>query len=172
MSSPPGTCFVDRTCEALCTLGPIGRVPRMPGTAGTAAAAALAAALWAAAATPFLWTAVGAAVFSAICLLCGSRVEKSLGQKDPPRVVADEAAGYLVAVCGLETSMPGASGWWLGLLVAFVLFRLLDIVKPFPLDRLQKLPGGWGILADDLGAGLAANLLQRLAWQLFPGLLA
>ena len=74
---------------------------------------------------------------------------------DPNRVVIDEAAGMLIA-CFL---VPKSFGW---LLAAFVLFRLFDIGKWFPMKQLERLPGGWGIMADDLAAGLIARAILFL----------
>ncbi|MBA4377090.1 MAG: phosphatidylglycerophosphatase A [Gemmatimonas sp.] len=74
--------------------------------------------------------------------------------KDPHRVVCDEVAGMLVTYFGLTTG-------WAGWLAGFAWFRVFDIAKPFPIRRLEALPGGWGIMADDLLAGVYAHLLLR-----------
>jgi phosphatidylglycerophosphatase A len=79
----------------------------------------------------------------------------SLGRPDPGRIVVDEVCGQLLALAFL----PAA---WVPVIVSFVLFRFFDILKPWPIRRLEKLPGGWGIMADDIGAGLAAAALTRL----------
>lgn len=78
-----------------------------------------------------------------------------LGRPDPGRIVVDEVCGQLLALAFL----PAA---WAPLAVSFVLFRFFDIIKPWPIRRLEKLPGGWGIMADDIGAGLAAAAVSRL----------
>jgi phosphatidylglycerophosphatase A len=78
-----------------------------------------------------------------------------LGRPDPGRIVIDEVCGQLLALAFL----PAA---WVPVAVSFVLFRFFDIIKPWPIRRLEKLPGGWGIMADDIGAGLAAAALSRL----------
>jgi phosphatidylglycerophosphatase A len=78
-----------------------------------------------------------------------------LGRPDPGRIVVDEVCGQLLALAFL----PAA---WAPLAISFVLFRLFDILKPWPIRRLEKLPGGWGIMADDIGAGLAAAAVSRL----------
>jgi phosphatidylglycerophosphatase A len=78
-----------------------------------------------------------------------------LGRPDPGRIVVDEVCGQLLALAFL----PAA---WAPLAISFVLFRFFDILKPWPIRRLEKLPGGWGIMADDIGAGLAAAALSRL----------
>jgi phosphatidylglycerophosphatase A len=81
-------------------------------------------------------------------------VEKREG-KDPSLVVSDEVAGMLITYMGIATTWPG----WLA---GFFLFRFFDIAKPFPVRRLEKLPGGWGITADDMMAGVYANICLRL----------
>jgi len=82
------------------------------------------------------------------------RAEKILG-RDSPHIVIDEISGMMIAFLALPHSLTS-------LAAAFTLFRLLDILKPPPLSRLQDLRGGWGIMADDIGAGILANLLLRL----------
>ena len=79
--------------------------------------------------------------------------------KDPGRVVIDEAVGYLVTVAFLPHS--------LGLAIAgFFIFRILDIAKPLPARQLESLPGGWGIVVDDVIAGIYGNLLLRVGVEL------
>jgi len=75
--------------------------------------------------------------------------------KDPSLVVSDEVAGMLVTYLGIGTG-------WAGWLAGFFWFRFFDIAKPFPVRRAESLPGGWGITADDLLAGVYANLCLRL----------
>ncbi len=75
--------------------------------------------------------------------------------KDPGVVVIDEAIGYLVTVAFLP------HGFWTAI-AGFFLFRLLDIVKPPPCRWLEKLPGGWGIVLDDVAAGVYGQLILRL----------
>jgi len=85
----------------------------------------------------------------------------SSGKEDPGEIVIDEVAGMWVALLGL------APGYFVP---AFGLFRILDIIKPFPVRNAEKLPGGIGIVADDLLAGLMANLIIRgTSWLLFSG---
>jgi len=79
----------------------------------------------------------------------------ALGRSDPGRIVIDEVCGQLLALAFL----PAA---WVPVAVSFVLFRFFDILKPWPIGRLEKLPGGWGVMADDIGAGLAAAALSRM----------
>jgi phosphatidylglycerophosphatase A len=91
--------------------------------------------------------------------------EEHFSRKDPSHVTVDEVAGMLVSLYLIPVSL-------LGLLVGFLLFRLLDIVKPFPCRRAEKLHGGLGIMADDLIAGVYVNLLLRLASLVWPALLS
>jgi len=78
------------------------------------------------------------------------------GEPDPSIVVIDEIVGMWVALLFIPKTLAAIG-------LAFVLFRLLDIVKPFPARRLEQVPGGWGIMLDDLAAGLYANLVCRIS---------
>jgi phosphatidylglycerophosphatase A len=84
------------------------------------------------------------------------RAARLWGQKDPSRVVADEIVGYLASV------------WWIPLtgfsvIGGFLIFRLMDIVKPFPIRKIdQEMPGGWGIVLDDVLAGIYTNIILRM----------
>lgn len=82
-------------------------------------------------------------------------VARESGREDPGFVVIDEVAGQIIALIGAPLS-------WNYLLAGFILFRSFDILKPFPLRRLEKLPGGTGIMMDDVGAGLYALVLLQL----------
>jgi phosphatidylglycerophosphatase A len=83
---------------------------------------------------------------------------KKKGEADPQEVVIDEVAGYFVSMYGLGVSSAVA---------AFFLFRVIDIVKPFPVDSAERLPGGVGIMADDICGGLIVNAILRLVSWLF-----
>lgn len=134
-----------------------------PGTWGSAAAVLL----WVAYAglvhpTPrglLIALLVGALVSIALGVPAATIVARESGRHDPSFVVIDEVAGQWVTLLGSPFS------WSTGLL-AFLLFRLFDITKPFPVRRLERLPGGWGIVFDDVAAGLYALgvslLLQHL----------
>ena len=100
------------------------------------------------------YTAVTLAVF-AVGVYAADRVERDTGEKDSRRIVIDEIAGMLV-VCFL---LPSDAGYWVG---GFVLFRALDILKPFPARWIERnAVGGWGIMLDDTVAGLYANLILQ-----------
>jgi phosphatidylglycerophosphatase A len=94
----------------------------------------------------------GAAFFAGAGVWAAGRAEALLGEKDPSRVVVDEIAGQMVALLFL---IPTGRV----LVAAFVLFRVLDVLKPWPARRLEDLPGGSGIMADDLMVGVYANLI-------------
>jgi phosphatidylglycerophosphatase A len=86
---------------------------------------------------------------------------------DPAPVVIDEVSGQQIAYLPLASTAFGSAGWKY-LLLGFILFRVLDIVKPWPCKQAERWPHGWGIMADDWFAGLyAATILwivQRLGW--------
>ena len=119
-----------------------GYAPAAPGTVGSAVTLAL---LWL---IPF--STIGLAIFflvvTAVGLWASARAERIVGRKDPSCVVIDEVAGMTLSVLGLPLT-PGV------LVSAFILFRVFDIAKPFPAHRSQRLPGGFGIMVDDLIAG-------------------
>ena len=97
-------------------------------------------------------------VVSAITLVgtwAASRTEKLSGSKDPGKVVVDEVAGQFIALIPVPFALEAA--WWPAIL-AFILFRFFDIVKPYPARKLESLPGGLGIMADDVVAGAYAAL--------------
>jgi phosphatidylglycerophosphatase A len=134
-----------RVALAIATVGGAGYAPLAPGTVGSALAAL------------GLWLAppsrAGRAVFlvavAALGVWAAGRAERALGRTDPGAIVVDEVAGMTLAVLLFPpTGSVVVSG--------FVLFRVFDIWKPFPADRAQRLPGGLGVMADDLVAGLYA----------------
>lgn len=88
-----------------------------------------------------------------------SRAEKLIGRKDPGCIVIDEFCGYLVSMALLPVTT-------FNLIAAFVLFRFFDILKPQPIRALQKIGGGTGVMADDIVAGLAANLILQ-GWRIW-----
>jgi phosphatidylglycerophosphatase A len=103
------------------------------------------------------------AVSVGLCIRWGSWAVLRFGRADPSQFVLDEFAGQLVALLLL----PAAEGRDLLFMLAgqFLLFRLLDVVKPPPARWVERLPEGWGIVADDLVAGAYANLLGQLLWR-------
>lgn len=84
-----------------------------------------------------------------------SRTEKLAGRKDPGKIVIDEVAGQMIAMLPL---IPGRTTTWLGVIVAFALFRFFDIVKPYPARQLEHLEAGLGVMSDDIVAGAYAAI--------------
>ena len=130
-----------------------GYVPVAPGTAGSLVGLGV----YAAAARHL--SAAGLLFLIAALFLVGSwaahRAESYFAEKDPGAIVIDEVAGMLVSLVWIDTG-------YAGLAAGFVLFRIFDIIKPYPAGRLERLHGGLGIMADDVMAGVYANLALRL----------
>lgn len=131
------------------TIGPVGRWPWGPGTL----ASALVAPLWMAPVGAGAWVAALVAG-TALGVWAAGRAEAVLGHDDG-RIVIDEAVGMGIALL----AAPRA---WAGIGAAFLLFRFFDIVKPPPLGRLQRVPGGWGVMLDDVAAGAAAAVVLAI----------
>jgi phosphatidylglycerophosphatase A len=135
----------------IATGGHVGYFPIAPGTAGTFLAAAL---YWLLRLD--LPLAGGACIL--LFLLAGipasSRMEAHLGP-DPPQVVVDEMVGFWIAMFALPRGLALVA-------VGFLVFRIFDIFKPFPVRRAERLPGGWGIMTDDVISGIYTNLVLRL----------
>ena len=132
-----------------------GYFPRMPGTMGTVVAIPFSLGLNRVATHRFLlalFILIAAIVFA---IWSADEAAKILKQKDPQRVVIDEIVGFLLANFLLPPS-PAA------LLCSFFLFRFFDIAKVFPIDRIERLPGGAGIVLDDVMAGFYALLCLRV----------
>jgi phosphatidylglycerophosphatase A len=127
-----------------------GYGPFVPGTWGSLPGLALTFGLARAAGA---WgVAFGAVVVSVCGVWAADRAESLLGKKDPGAVVIDEIAGQMVTLLFLP---PNGRV----LLTGFFLFRLLDVLKPWPANRLEELPGGSGIMADDLAVAVYGNLI-------------
>ena len=111
---------------------------------------------------PLSYAGVLTAAIAASCWICG-KAEKVLGGHDDPRIVLDEVVGYWTTVAFL----PAVPGVWLA---GFVLFRVFDSFKLAPYSWLERLPGGLGVVGDDVGAGIVANLCLRIAVAVWPQL--
>lgn len=140
----------------------VGYVRLAPGTFGSALGVALYILLHFAGGT---WaTLAGLIVVTALGFWAAGAAERHFGRRDPGHVVVDEIAGQMLSLLFLPlTAGVAAAG--------FLLFRLLDILKPFPARQMEALPGGSGIMADDLMAGLYANLILQALVRWTPGLL-
>jgi phosphatidylglycerophosphatase A len=146
---------MDRAALLIGTWFGCGYFPFGPGTAGS-----IAAVLIAATGVPPGWAA-------ALLVLPGvwasRRAERILGRGDPSVVVVDEVVGQWITLAAIPWSWPGA-------LLALGLFRFFDIVKPWPVRRFESLPGGWGVMMDDVAAGVlgAIALLAAQRFNLIP----
>jgi phosphatidylglycerophosphatase A len=110
---------------------------------------------------------VSIAVITFSGIWAASQTERITGRKDPGKVVVDEVAGQMISLLPVAL-VPFWSSWKLWVIVSFILFRLFDIVKPYPARRMERLHGGMGIMCDDLVAGvyaagcvLAATLVMK-----------
>ena len=129
-----------------------GYAPAAPGTAGSLVGLVLVFLI--PSRSLILYTAVLLAVF-ALGVYTADRVERATGEKDSRRIVIDEIAGMLV----VGFLLPSGAGYWIG---GFILFRALDVLKPFPAGWIERnVVGGWGIMLDDTVAGLYANLILQ-----------
>jgi phosphatidylglycerophosphatase A len=145
-----------RIAFAVATFGFSGYAPVAPGTAGSAAGLLLILPLLMLG-VPWIGLVVAVALFF-VGVWSATRVEQHLGVEDPGLVVIDEVLGMLVSLLWLPLSWPVV-------VAAFLVFRVFDVIKPWPAGRFERLGGGLGIMADDAMAGVYANLvLQLLVW--------
>jgi phosphatidylglycerophosphatase A len=137
---------------AFATVCGVGYTPVAPGTFGSAAGLLL---WWLLPSSPPVQAGAIVALF-AVGSWSGSVAERHFGRTDPGQVVIDEVMGMIIT---LFLNPVG----WMGALGAFLLFRIADIIKPFPANRLERLHGGVGVMADDAMAAIYANLVLRAA---------
>jgi phosphatidylglycerophosphatase A len=137
----------------IATCGYLGYVPVAPGTFGSAAGlVVLAAVRWSG--SPALELAVIILLF-AVGVWSANAAERHFGGVDPAPVILDEVVGMLITLAFLPVNITGA-------VVGFLLFRLFDVVKPWPANRLEAVHGGLGVMADDAMAGVYGNVAMRL----------
>jgi phosphatidylglycerophosphatase A len=152
---------VTRLAVFLATAGYCGYFPIAPGTAGSAAGL-LVYLLVAWTGSPLVEVAAIVLIFAAGAW-AATHAERFFGGIDPGPVVIDEVAGMLITLAFIPAG-------WAAMLAGFLLFRVFDVIKPFPANRLEHLHGGFGIMADDAMAGVYANLALRGLMWLAPGL--
>ena len=145
----------DYLALAIATCG-VGYLPLMPGTFGSLLAVAIFVTLVRVSAVAIL---ISILVVTFAGIWAGTRTEELSDRKDPGKVVIDEVAGQLIALFPLTFF---ASWSITAVIVSFILFRFFDIVKPYPANRLQALNGGWGIMCDDLIAGVYAGIITAI----------
>lgn len=149
---------------AIATCGYLGFVPVAPGTFGSAAGLGLFL-LLAHAGSPVLYVSVAVLLF-ALGVWGASVAERELGRTDPGAVVMDEVVGMLITLAFLDVTLAGA-------VAGFLVFRILDVVKPWPSRQFEQLHGGLGVMADDAMAAVYGNLVMRaLLWLAPAGWLA
>jgi phosphatidylglycerophosphatase A len=154
---------VTRVAVLISTVGYVGYVPFAPGTFGSAAGLVVYAAIaWTG--SPFVEVAAILAVFT-VGVWAGTIAERYFGGVDPGPVVIDEVLGMLVTLAFLPIG-------WSGAVAGFILFRVFDVIKPFPAGRLERLHGGLGVMADDAMAAVYANIALRAARWALPGWIA
>jgi phosphatidylglycerophosphatase A len=147
--------FRDRAVIFLATGLLIGNVPFAPGTFGSIIGLPLAFLL---SRLNLLLSVSFILLFVFFAIAVASAAEKILSQKDPAKIVIDEIAGLMVTFAGLPFNLKTA-------IAGFIIFRAFDILKPFPIRTLErKVPGGGGVVFDDVLAGIYANLILRLAF--------
>ena len=131
-----------------------GFSPGAPGTAGSVVGVVL---FWLLSSLAFPLYAVTAIAFIFLSIWCAARASVIFQKKDPPQVVMDEIAGYLVTMAAVPLS-------WGYIIAGFILFRIMDILKPYPIRWIdQNVPGGYGIVLDDVLAGVYANIILQIA---------
>jgi phosphatidylglycerophosphatase A len=147
---------------ALATLFGIGFIPGPTGTYGSAATALI---YWAfgarIGAISAAWQVGILLALTALGILVSEIVAQARRDPDPSIVIIDEVVGQLAALLLLPITVTN-------LLLGFALFRVFDIVKPFPARQLERLHGGFGIVLDDIAAGIYANIVLRILIKLFP----
>jgi phosphatidylglycerophosphatase A len=141
------------------TCGYLGFVPIAPGTFGSAAGLALFGAVRLSGSAGVELGAI--VVLLAVGVWSGGVAERYFGGVDPAPVVLDEVVGMLITLAFIPVNMLGA-------IAGFFVFRLYDVIKPWPANRFEALPGGLGVMADDAMAAVYANLTLRLVIALSP----
>jgi phosphatidylglycerophosphatase A len=152
-----------RLAHLISTVAHVGSAPIAPGTWGSAVGLGLLA-LVRPVASP-LHELVLIAVLLVAGIWSAGVTGREMGQEDPGPIVIDEVVGMLVTL------------WWVpvnltGFILAFLIFRVFDIVKPFPAAQCERLPGGWGVMLDDVMAGIYGNLVMRGLLVMMPAWLA
>ncbi len=147
--------FGDQIVLFLATGCGLGWIPVAPGTFGSLGGLVL---VYGLSLLPLWGYIAGEVAVIAVGIWLCTRAGQLLGRLDPPSVVWDEIAAFPIVFAGV-TLNP-----WTAVL-GFLWFRLFDIAKPFPINRLERLPAGWGVMSDDLMAGVFAAIgLQATIW--------
>lgn len=148
-----------RLAVLIASVGGLGYAPIAPGTFGSAAGIGI---YWLTRGWPIAWQLALIAIITVIGTWAATRAAQHFGKEDPGHVVIDEVAGQLVTL-----AFTGAGLY--ATILAFFVFRILDIIKPYPANRFERLHGGTGIMADDLMAGVYGCVIVHLAMR-FTGI--
>jgi len=148
-----------RVAVFLATCGYVGYAPVAPGTFGSAAGLAIFA-LVRASGSMYVELVTIVVLFT-IGVWSGTEAEHHFGGTDPGPIVLDEVVGMLITLALLPVNAIGA-------FVGFIVFRALDVVKPWPSGRFEQLPGGLGVMADDGMAAVYGNVMMRIALAVAP----
>jgi len=154
---------VTRFAVFVATVGYSGYFPFAPGTVGSLAGLAVYALVWWSK-SPVVEVVTIVALFAA-GVWAGTVAERYFGGIDPGPIVIDEVVGMLITLLFVPVG-------WSGALLGFLLFRIFDVIKPYPAGRLERLHGGLGVMADDAMAAVYANGTLRIALWLLPGWIA
>ncbi|OIO60281.1 MAG: phosphatidylglycerophosphatase A [Verrucomicrobia bacterium CG_4_10_14_0_8_um_filter_43_34] len=143
------------------TLGPLGYWGKAPGTVGSAAGIIYYTLVFHQIGILGYLTLLAVTIYLAIAF-CGE-AEVRLMKKDPPEVILDEFVAIPVCFFGMGYLFDRYPVWFI-LLLGFILFRFFDILKPIGIKRLQELPGGWGVVIDDIAAAVATNIVLHVVF--------
>lgn len=141
----------DKVARSLATLFGIGYLPVMPGTFATLAGILLYLLIKK---NLFIYLAL-TAVFIVLGFIVSGKAQKTFGAKDPKEIVIDELCGILIVYILIPFRICN-------LVIGFIIFRFIDILKVYPIDRLERLKKGWGIMLDDIVAGILTNIILQI----------
>lgn len=148
-----------RLAVLLSTSFGIGYAPVAPGTFGSLPGIAIVLLLRRAGIS---WLELAAIVLLfAVGVWAATKAEEHFGSIDPGPIVLDEVVGMMVTLATIPVG-------WAGAALGFLVFRACDVVKPFPARRLERLPGGFGVMSDDVMAGLWANAVMQVTFWCCP----
>lgn len=152
-----------RLAVFIATFAYSGYFPVAPGTVGSAVGLLVYLLVWWSE-SALVEVALIAALFG-LGVWAGTAAERYFGGIDPGPIVIDEVVGMLITLAFIPVGLSGA-------VAGFILFRVFDVIKPYPAGRLERLHGGLGVMADDAMAAVYANLTLRAAMSIAPGWIA